>query len=247
MYLLGDCNCTMAFPDILRVIMAEILLADDDRAARNSFKALLESEGHVVTLAKNGEEVVACFQAHRPDLVLLDVMMPKQNGIVTCAALREMDALVPIIFFTAMPSDVSLVRGLGMGADDYIAKDRSPEEFIARVHAALRRRAASEMAASPKEIISLGSVTVNFRTMSVRDGDAAPVPLTKCEALILKELNRQRGCYVDSATLYTAAHGEGYAWDPQSVRSFISHLKKKLGRASDMIKMAYNGGYMLIR
>ena len=94
--------------------MAEILLADDDRTARASFKALLESEGFTVRTVRNGDEAVAGFQARRPDLVLLDVMMPKKNGIVACGEIRALDARVPVIFITAMPSDVSLVRGLGI-------------------------------------------------------------------------------------------------------------------------------------
>ena len=85
---------------------------------RNSYKTLFEAEGFSVRLAKDGAEAVRLFLEGRPDLVLLDVMMPKMNGLAACAEIRKSDALVPILFFTALPSDVSLVRGLGLGGDD---------------------------------------------------------------------------------------------------------------------------------
>ena len=84
--------------------MGEILLADDDPIARRGYRALLEGEGHSVRVARDGEDAVAKFAERRPDLVLLDVMMPRMNGIAACAEIRKSDPLVPILFFTAMPS-----------------------------------------------------------------------------------------------------------------------------------------------
>ncbi|MBR1920964.1 MAG: response regulator, partial [Kiritimatiellae bacterium] len=119
--------------------MSEILLADDDRAVRRGYRALFEDEGYAVRTARNGDEALALFAERRPDLVLLDVMMPRKNGIAVCREIRRVDEAVPILFVTAAPSEAGLVRGLGHGADDYIDKARSSEELLARVAAALRR------------------------------------------------------------------------------------------------------------
>ena len=89
---------------------AEILIAEDEPSARRGFRALFEGEGYAVRTARDGEEAVAKFIERRPDAVLLDVMMPKMNGIAACAEMRKADLLVPILFFTAMPSDVSTRR-----------------------------------------------------------------------------------------------------------------------------------------
>ena len=119
---------------------AEILIAEDEPSARRGFRALFEGEGYAVRIARDGEEALAKFREHRPDAVLLDVMMPKMNGIAACSEIRKSDPLVPILFFTAMPSDVGAVRALGLGADDYIDKAKSPEELLARVAAMVREK-----------------------------------------------------------------------------------------------------------
>ena len=151
---------------------AEILIAEDEPSARRGFRALFEGEGYAVRTARDGEEAVAKFIERRPDAVLLDVMMPKMNGIAACEAIRMWDALVPVLFFTAMPSDVGAVRALGLGAVDYIDKAKSPEELLARVAAVLRRVAA---AAKPRaDALGLGGVTVDFATMTASgDGVSA--------------------------------------------------------------------------
>ena len=124
-----------------------ILFADDDARMRRACRAMFESDGYEVATAKDGAEALAKFDAGRFDLVLLDVMMPKMNGLDACAEIRRRDALVPVLFFTAMPSEASAVKALGHGADDYIEKDRPPEELRARVRAALRRADAYDGAA----------------------------------------------------------------------------------------------------
>ena len=105
---------------------AEVLIAEDEPSARRGFRALFEGEGYAVRTARDGAEAVAKVLERRPDAVLLDVMMPKMNGIAACAEIRKSDPLVPILFFTAMPSDVGAVRALGLGADDYFEKAKSP-------------------------------------------------------------------------------------------------------------------------
>ncbi len=223
---------------------AEILIADDEAAARRGFCALFEGEGYAVRTARDGEEALAKFRESRPDAVLLDVMMPKMNGIIACAEIRKSDPLVPILFFTAMPSDVGAVRALGLGADDYIDKAKSPEELLARVAAVLRR--ASVIASDKRDKLSLGGATVDFATMTA-SGDGVSAELTKSEALFLRLLASERGRCFSFDEIFAALRGEGYVGDDNAVRCIAKRLKAKLGRAGELIVNARGVGYKLVK
>ena len=223
---------------------AEILIADDEAAARRGFRALFEGEGYAVRTARDGEEALAKFRESRPDAILLDVMMPKMNGIIACAEIRRSDPLVPILFFTAMPSDVGAVRALGLGADDYIDKAKSPEELLARVAAVLRR--ASVIASDKRDKLSLGGVTVDFATMTA-SGDGVSEELTKSEALFLRLLASERGRCFSFDEIFAALRGEGYIGDDNAVRCIAKRLKAKLGRAGELISNARGVGYKLVK
>ena len=223
---------------------AEILIADDEAAARRGFRALFEGEGYAVRTARDGEEAVAKFRESRPDAILLDVMMPKMNGIIACAEIRRSDPLVPILFFTAMPSDVGAVRALGLGADDYIDKAKSPEELLARVAAVLRR--ASVIASDKRDKLSLGGVTVDFATMTA-SGDGVSEELTKSESFFLRLLASERGRCFSFDEIFAALRGEGYVGDDNAVRCIAKRLKAKLGRAGELIANARGVGYKLVK
>ena len=223
---------------------AEILIAEDEPSARRGFRALFEGEGYAVRTARDGEEALAKFRERRPDAVLLDVMMPKMNGIIACAEIRRSDPLVPILFFTAMPSDVGAVRALGLGADDYIDKAKSPEELLARVAAVLRR--ASVIASDKRDKLSLGGVTVDFATMTA-SGDGVSEVLTKSESLFLRLLASERGRCFSFDEIFAALRGEGYVGDDNAVRCIAKRLKAKLGRAGELISNARGVGYKLVK
>lgn len=222
---------------------AEILIADDESAARRGFRALFEGEGYAVRTARDGEEALAKFRELRPDVVLLDVMMPKMNGVVACAEIRKSDPLVPILFFTAMPSDVGAVRALGLGADDYIDKAKSPEELLARVASVLRRTSAVRHRA---DLLALGGVTVDFATMTA-SGDGVSAELTKSESLFLRFLASERGRCFSFDEIFAALRGEGYIGDDNAVRCIAKRLKAKLGRAGELIVNARGVGYRLVK
>ena len=223
---------------------AEILIAEDEPSARRGFRALFEGEGYAVRTARDGVEAVAKFLERRPDAVLLDVMMPKMNGIAACEAIRKSDALVPVLFFTAMPSDVGAVRALGLGADDYIDKAKSPEELLARVAATLRR--ASAVAKTRADALALGGVTVDFAAMTA-SGDGVSSELTKSEALFLRLLASERGRCFSFDEIFSALRGEGYIGDDNAVRCIAKRLKAKLGRAGELISNTRGVGYRLVR
>lgn len=220
---------------------AEILIADDEATARKGFRALFEGEGYSVRTARDGAEAVAKFRERRPDVVLLDVMMPKTNGIAACAEIRKSDTLVPILFFTAMPSDVGAVRALGLGADDYVDKAKSPDELLARVAAALRRASAAR---PRRDVLVLGHVTVDFATMTA-SGDGTTAELTKSEALFLRLLASERGRCFSFDEIFAALRGEGYVGDDNAVRCIAKRLKAKLGRAGELVANARGVGYRL--
>ena len=227
----------------------EILVVDDDPVIRRSFTDLFESEGYSVTVAKDGAAGVKKFHEVKPDVVLMDVMMPKMNGTKACEAIREADALVPILFFTAAPSDVSLVRGLGFGADDYIPKDRSPEEFLARVQAALRRYDActGHMAAAARDEATIGNATVDFTRMKIVCRGKS-VQMTRSEGIVLKLLASTPGRYYSYEKLFAALCGDKYMGDESSVRMLMSRIKHKLGvKAGNLIVSSRGLGYKLVK
>ncbi len=221
---------------------ADILVVDDERAVRNGCRSLLENAGYTVRTARDGSEALRKFADRRPDLVLLDVMMPGMNGKFACAELRKADPLLPILLFTAMPSDVGAVDAFGFGADDYIDKAKSPEELLARISAALRRSAAMRGA---KDVLVLGSVTVDLGRQTFEG--AASGELTRSEALILRLLASERGRAFSHEELLAAERGDGYSGDERAVHSAVRRLKAKLGPAGELIASVYGVGYRLIR
>lgn len=221
---------------------ADILVVDDERSVRSGCRSLLENAGYAVRTARDGSEALRKFADRRPDLVLLDVMMPGMNGRHACAELRRADPLLPILLFTAMPSDVGAVDAFGFGADDYIDKSKSPEELLARIAAALRRGAAMRGA---KDVLALGSVTVDLGGQTFEG--AASGELTRSEALMLRLLASERGRAFTHEELLAAQRGEGYSGDERAVHSAVRRLKAKLGPAGGLVASVYGVGYKLIK
>lgn len=221
--------------------MEEILIVDDEATVRKSFAALFVSEGYAVRTARDGVDALAKFSERRPDLVLLDVMMPKKNGIAACEEIRKADPLVPILFFTAMPSDVSLVRGLGLGADDYIDKARSPEEFVARVKSALRRAKTMAVADDIRTVTSRG-VEINFDTFVV-SGKGIRTRLTKGEADFLWLLNSTPGKVFSYDEIFDVLRGRDYVGDTHALQIMVNKMRNKLGPAGDCIVNERGLGY----
>ena len=224
--------------------MAEVLIVDDERVLRDGLRTLLAAEGFAVRTARSGAEALRLFSARRADVVLLDVMMPGMGGIQTCEELRRADPLVPILFLTAVPSDTTKLRAFGAGADDYVEKGGNPDLLVARIRAMLRRVKA---AASADGYVRLGSVTVDTALMRVTDDSGHEELLTRTEAALFSALNRRRGEYVEKEELFSAIHGEDFAGSPEKIRNHISTLRRKLGRARDMIVNNQNAGYRLIK
>ena len=225
--------------------MAEVLLVDDERAVREGLKALLVGEGYSVRTARDGVEAVAKFSEKRPDAVLLDVMRPRMNGFKACEEMRKLEALSPVIFLTAKDSQVDQVRGLGLGADDYVSKSDGEEVLLARLRRAVSR--AGQMAAigSGARTLRLGTVEVDLERRTVSGGGVKET-LTASEADLLRCLSSEPGRPFSADEILSFLRGEGYVGDPATVRMHVMNLRRKLGKAGSLIANLPNAGYYLV-
>lgn len=183
--------------------MARILIVEDERVPREGVSAVLRESGHVVTAASNGQDGLRSFRQHRPDLVLLDIMMPRMDGYAVCAEIRREDRETPVIFLSALDSEADQIRGLSAGADDFVPKAASNELLLARIRTALER---------------------SSRFSQI----AAPLEMTKTEADIFRLLESARGRFFTYQEIFSAICGAGYVADEGTIRVHISHMRKKL-------------------
>ncbi len=232
--------------------MATLLIVDDERAVRASYQALFESEGYAVLLAKNGPEALQQLTTHQPDLILLDITMPTQNGFKVCEEIRTQNATIPILFLTAMESDANQLRAFALGADDFIPKAVAEPVLVARVQAALARQARlcppppQEPAAPAPDFIHLGRVSINLNSLEVLEKGKVIAHLTQNEVMLLQALYRQRGQLLTREELLAAMYGGPYKLQPSALRGYLSNLRQKLGPAGNLISTNWNRGYRLI-
>ena len=227
--------------------MKKILIVDDEKALRDSLKIILLGEGFEVRMARDGDEALEKIAEKRPDLVLLDVMMTRMNGYKCCEKIRETDKLLPVIFLTAKDSETDQVRGISLGADDFVSKSASDSVLLARVNRALARSSAigeSVKSASAATIV-LGTVSVDMKTLAVTEKGKEIARLTKTEADILKLLDAQRGELVIQDDIMTDLRGNGFACEDTMLYVHICNLRRKLGFASSKIVNKRGVGYCL--
>ena len=225
--------------------MQYILIADDNQDITDILGTYALKEGFEPVIAKDGEEALNLFDTYGPSVVLLDVMMPRLNGFMACEQMRKLDALVPVIFLTAKDSQVDQVRGLGLGADDYVSKSAGEEVLIARLRRAIARAKQMTEQVSGSKMLRLGTVEVDLerRTVSV---DGEKEMLTASETDLLRCLSSAPGKPFSSDEILSFLRGEGYIGDPATVRMHIMNLRRKLGKAGSLIANIPNAGYYLI-
>jgi DNA-binding response OmpR family regulator len=209
---------------------ARILLVDDEQSIQTLLSYPLRKEGYHVTSALDGSEALQRFDEGRFDLVVLDLMLPRRDGVEVCRELRARSQ-VPIIMLTAKGSESDKVAGLEVGADDYITKPFSMREFRSRVKAALRR---SRMAGTGTDQVDSGPIvhedlTIDFdRRLVTLDGDE--IRVTYVEFEILGALARSPGRVLTRETLLEHVWGDSEYRDPRTVDVHIRHLREKLER-----------------
>jgi DNA-binding response OmpR family regulator len=204
---------------------ARILLVDDEQSIQTLLSYPLRKDGYHVTSALDGGEALQRFEEGRFDLVILDLMLPRLDGVEVCRQLRSRSQ-VPIIMLTAKGSETDKVAGLEVGADDYITKPFSMREFRSRVKAALRR---SRMGGEPAEdeAIESGELTIDFdrRMVTLRELE---IKVTYVEFEILGALARSPGRVLTRETLLEHVWGDSEYRDPRTVDVHIRHLREKL-------------------
>ena len=199
-----------------------ILLVEDDATLRHTLALNLRAEGHRVLEAEDGENGLAAARGEKPDLVVLDVMLPRLDGLTVCRLLRR-ESAVPIILLTARGAEADKIIGLETGADDYIVKPFSLGEFLARVRAALRRGAA----APPADVLTFGDLRLDLAARRVARAGRA-IALAPREFDLLALLMRHRGAVMSRDLLLARVWGDDFVGDARTVDVHIRWLRQKL-------------------
>jgi DNA-binding response OmpR family regulator len=210
--------------------MKTVIIAEDEEDIRNIMTLYLQQEYHVIAYG-NGEEALAGIIENKPDIVLLDILLPGINGFTICQHLREKKMMTPVIFVSAKREQRDKIRGLEIGADDYMTKPFDPAELMARVKANLRRSNQSnqeaEMEDTSKQIIMIGDLHIDTELYHVTVG-GKPIHLSTKEMQLLILLASNPNRVYSTEQLYDLIWGEGHYGDLKTVSVHISTLRKKI-------------------
>lgn len=223
-----------------------ILVVDDDKEIVRLVRAYLEQSGYQVLVAYDGEAALHILRRERPNLLVLDLMLPDRDGWDVTRVVRSDAALAatPIIMLTARVEDQDKIIGLELGADDYVTKPFNPRELVARVRAVLRR---AQGEASPARVLQVGELTIDLDAHQVQVQDRA-VHLTPTEFGLLQALAEQPGHALTRLELIERGLGYSYEGLERTVDSHIKNLRRKLegaGAAADCIETVFGIGYRL--
>jgi two-component system, OmpR family, response regulator MprA len=221
-----------------------VLVVDDDKAVRESLRRSLEFNGYDVHLATDGAEALAGIAGMSPDVVVMDVMMPRLDGLETTKALRSAGNDVPIIVLTARDAVGDRVDGLDAGADDYLTKPFALQELLARLRALLRR--ATPLEEDEEEVLSFGGLTMNLATREVsRDG--RPIELTRTEFTLLEMFLRRPRRVLDRSFILEEVWGYDFPTTANSLEVYVGYLRRKTEAEDEprLIHTVRGVGYVL--
>lgn len=222
-----------------------ILVVDDEKRVLNFLRAKLKSSGYEVLTASNGLEALEQAQAQEPDLIVLDLLMPNMDGFETLKELRSFSA-VAVIILSAKGADADKIKGLGLGADDYLPKPFNPDELVARVEA-VRRRLEPASKRKVLDSLSFGDIGIDFKRRSVVARGEEKY-LTRIEWLVLSELAHNAGRLMLYEELLTRVWGPEYRNDVQLLRTWVSRLRHKLEKTPNnpqLIRTISKTGYII--
>lgn len=224
----------------------KVLVVEDDRPTRLLFEACLGSNGYEVRTAGDGQSALTLLARENFDVILLDVVLEDTDGFTLCETIRQ-SSQVPIIIVTAKNESESIVKGLGLGADDYIIKPFNTQELLARIAAVLRRSIFREEMSS-KPVLQVGDVVMDFsgHRVIVKEQE---VRLTPTEFKLLAQLMANAGTVLSHSELLTAVWGAEYANDTHYLRVCIGRIRQKLNLAEDepgYIRTVPTVGYMVV-
>ena len=221
--------------------MKRILIVDDEEMIVKTVKAYLDQEGFKTYVAADGEAALRAFDAKQPDLIVLDLMLPKLSGIEVTRKIRE-TSNVPIIMLTAKVSEVDRVLGLELGADDYVVKPFSPRELVARIRAVLRRIDGETV---PVERITSGDLEIDLKTREVRM-KGREIELTPTEFELLTFLARHPGQVFTRLQLLREVQGYTYESFARTIDTHIKNLRRKIeadAKTPHYIQTVHGVGY----
>jgi DNA-binding response OmpR family regulator len=224
-----------------------VLVVDDEKRILNFLISKLKFTGYEVHTAGTGVEALEMVRTKNPNLVVLDVMMPRMDGFETLKKLRSFSS-VPVIILSARGANEDKIKGLGLGADDYLAKPFNPNELVARIEAVKRRLTTDESQKTLAQF-SLGDLMIDFEKRLVFL-KGAEVPLTRIEWLLVSELARNAGSLVPYGDILTRVWGPEYRNDVQILRTWISRLRNKIDADPEhltLIRTIPKTGYMMDR
>lgn len=215
-----------------------VLIVEDDQAMGQLVRTYLDQDGYQVEIAETGEAAIAQIQERRPDLILLDLMLPLRSGFEVCQALRAQTD-VPIIMVTARRAEADRLRGFAVGADDYVIKPFSPRELVARVGAVLRRHHHT-----PIEPMVVGPLAIDVQRRQVRV-NGEPVVLRQREFDLLAYLAARAGSVCSRADILDHVWGYTFDGDERTIDTHIRRLREALGPAGGRIRTVWGVGYQL--
>jgi two-component system response regulator MprA len=221
-----------------------VLVVDDDRAVRDSLRRSLEFNGYEVALAADGAEGLVAVGAQHPDVVVIDVMMPRLDGIETTRALRAAGNDVPVLVLTARDAVGDRVEGLDAGADDYLTKPFALEELLARLRALLRRVVPDDDAAG--EVLTFADLTMDVSSRDVtRNGRA--IELTRTEFTLLEMFLRRPRRVLDRSFILEEVWGYDFPTSANSLEVYVGYLRRKTEAAGEqrLIQTVRGVGYVL--
>ena len=226
--------------------MSEILFAEDDADIRKWVAVALETEGYAVRTVPDGEAALAAYAAQRPDLLMLDIMMPKRDGISVCAEIRRRDAALPILMLTARTAERDKIAGLGAGADDYMTKPFSLGELLARI-AALLRRARLVPVQPPRADapFRLGAHIIDGARLTVIAPDGTETPLAAREYELLRLLAAHPGEVLRRDDILDELWGVAFHGNTRTLDQHVALIRRKLGTDAARIETVRNVGYRL--
>src|SRR6201986_2691185 len=225
-----------------------ILVVEDDRETRSLIAKYLRDHGCNVATATDGREMSRAMTDHRIDLLILDVMLPGEDGLSLCRKIRS-ESQIPIIMLTARGEDVDRILGLEMGADDSLPKPFNPRELLARINAVLRRQAAAQTASATNGATTLTFLgwRIDFRLRELRDPAGARVAMTSAEFDLLRTFCERPGRRLSGDSLLDLTQGRNAGSFERSIDVLVSRIRRKIEtdpQDSSMIKTVRSGGYL---
>jgi two-component system OmpR family response regulator len=225
-----------------------ILVVEDDRETRTLIAKYLRTNSCNVTTAADGREMDKAMADHRVDLLILDVMLPGEDGLTLCRRVRA-QSQVPIIMLTARGEDVDRILGLEMGADDYLPKPFNPRELLARINAVLRRQASALNASAVPHATALAFAgwQIDFRLRELRNPGGARVAMTSAEFDLLRTFCERPGRVLSRDSLLDLTQGRNAGSFERSIDVLVSRIRRKIEadpQEANLIKTVRSGGYM---